>query len=202
MNLIDTAEFSALASFRGDAPADSLLSASSASTSLAPENEASKTNLDVYLDEALKILKSRYAVAELDTKKPARLEPACIMQRIKKGMECTTVKWNDGTYTTVKISCEDHTEHTPYVAFCAALAKKMYGTNSAVHRMVDRHLETHLREKQEELRAQMIADREARMNAEHEKKLLKEAARLRLKEEAKRYNAAHSYNDQDVPEKG
>lgn len=135
---------------------------------------------------------------------PARLEPACIMQRIKKGVECTTVKWNDGTYTTVKISCADASEHTPYMAFCAALAKKMYGTNSAVHRMIDRHLETHLIEEKKKLQEQTLAEREARMNAEHEKKLLKEAARLRLEEEAKRYNAAHSYTDNhcDAPEKG
>ena len=109
---------------------------------------------------------------------------------IKKGGLYTTVKWNDGTYTTVKVSQNDASEKSPYMAFCAALAKKLYGSNAAVHRVVNHHLSTYL-EAQKKLKeeAKFSKELEAKEKA-HERAVLREAKRLRLKEEAKAYNRA------------
>jgi len=114
----------------------------------------------------------------------------------KKGGLYTTVKWNDGTYTTVKASEDDESENSPYMAFCAALAKKLYGSNSAVHRAVDRHMETYIKtEKQKAAAAKRAKERETEQAA-HERALLREAKRLRLKEEAKAYNKAHKIDEE------
>lgn len=119
--------------------------------------------------------------------------PECIMERDKKGAHFTTVKWDDGTYTTVKASQDDEGERSSYMAFCAALTKKLYGSNSAVHRVVNRHTETYLTAEKKKADAAKRAKEAARIQAEHERKLLREAARLRLKDEAKAYNSAHRY---------
>lgn len=47
----------------------------------------------------------------------------------------TIVFWNDGTKTVVK--CATGTEPDMYNAFCAALAKKIYGTNSRLKRIIE-----------------------------------------------------------------
>ena len=47
----------------------------------------------------------------------------------------TSVFWNDGTKTVVK--CATGTEPALYNAFCAALAKKIYGTNSRLKRIIE-----------------------------------------------------------------
>lgn len=53
----------------------------------------------------------------------------------------TTVAWDDGTATTVHLAKGE--ENDPYNAFCAALAKKLYGTNSAVKRIVHAESNAH-----------------------------------------------------------
>lgn len=117
--------------------------------------------------------------------------PEIIIEREKKGCHYTTIKWTDGTYTSVKASEDDAGERSAYMAFCAALAKKLYGSNSAVHRAVDRHMETYIEaEKKKADEAKRAKEREAEQAA-HERALLREAKRLRLKEEAKAYNRAH-----------
>lgn len=122
--------------------------------------------------------------------------PECIMEREKKGGHYTTVKWTDGTYTTVKASEGDNCERSAYMAFCAALAKKLYGSNSSVHRVVDRHMETYIKaEKQKAATDKRAKEREAEQAA-HERALLREAKRLRLKEEAKAYNRAHTMSEE------
>lgn len=117
--------------------------------------------------------------------------PEIIIEREKKGCHYTTIKWTDGTYTSVKASEDDAGERSAYMAFCAALAKKLYGSNSAVHRAVDRHMETYIEaEKKKADEAKRAKECEAEQAA-HERALLREAKRLRLKEEAKAYNRAH-----------
>jgi len=54
---------------------------------------------------------------------------------IFSGPKCI-VLWVDGTKTIV--SCSENDQWDEYAAYCAALAKKIYGTTSAVHRMVDK----------------------------------------------------------------
>lgn len=46
----------------------------------------------------------------------------------------TVVFWKDGTKTIVK--CPEGTPYDEYTAFCAAVAKKFYGTNSAIKRVI------------------------------------------------------------------
>lgn len=46
----------------------------------------------------------------------------------------TTVLWNDGTRTTVKLSDDDI--YDEYSAFCAALAKRIYGSNSKIKKII------------------------------------------------------------------
>lgn len=134
-------------------------------------------------------------------------EPMCIMTKekpdkilpdgtVKPGGIFTTVKWKDGSYTTVKASKDDCYAPSPYMAFCAALAKKLYGSNAAVHRMVNHHTQEYLEaQKAAEAAAKRAKEREAEQAA-HERALLREAKRLRLKAEAKAYNAAHQLADQ------
>ena len=53
-----------------------------------------------------------------------------IPERIIKSGPATIVFWADGTKTVVK--CAEGTEPDDYTAFCAALGKKVYGSNSAL----------------------------------------------------------------------
>lgn len=46
----------------------------------------------------------------------------------------TVVFWKDGTKTIVK--CPEGTPYDEYTAFCVAVAKKFYGTNSAIKRVI------------------------------------------------------------------
>ena len=51
----------------------------------------------------------------------------------------TIVFWNDGTKTVVK--CQEGQTFNPYFGFCAAIAKKLYGSNSILNRIVETYLE-------------------------------------------------------------
>lgn len=66
--------------------------------------------------------------AVVDMPKPIKI--------IRSGI-ATIVFWADGTKTIVKRSAD--TQDDPYAAFCIALAKKVYKSNSAVKRIIDRN---------------------------------------------------------------
>jgi len=51
----------------------------------------------------------------------------------------TIVFWQDGTKTVVK--CQEDQTFNPYFGFCAAIAKKLYGNNSRLNRIVETYLE-------------------------------------------------------------
>ena len=55
--------------------------------------------------------------------------------KIRKDGLVTVVFWQDGTATSVR--CGSGEQYDDYVAFCAALAKKMFLSNSAVKRMLN-----------------------------------------------------------------
>lgn len=57
-------------------------------------------------------------------------------QRIIYNGKATIVFWNDGTKTVVKRA--EGTKDDKYNAFCAALAIKMYGSNSELQKMIKR----------------------------------------------------------------
>lgn len=54
--------------------------------------------------------------------------------KIRKDGSVTVVFWNDGTATSVRCSADD--TYDDYIAFCAALAKRVLGSTSAVKRSI------------------------------------------------------------------
>lgn len=54
--------------------------------------------------------------------------------KIKKDGRVTVVFWKDGTATSVKCSMDE--KYDSYMAFCAALGKKVFGSNSALKRVI------------------------------------------------------------------
>ena len=65
--------------------------------------------------------------------------------RIIYNVKATIVFWKDGTKTVVKLSEGDY--DNPYNAFCAALAKKIFGNNSRVRKIVDKKESARKKEK-------------------------------------------------------
>lgn len=110
--------------------------------------------------------------------------PECIMEREKKGCFYTTVKWTDGTYTTVKASQNDSEDRSPYMAFCAALAKKLYGSNAAVHRTVNKHMEQELLAQKKKLEAEKLAKEKKDQEIRHARAIRRIKKKLLLEKEA------------------
>lgn len=54
---------------------------------------------------------------------------------INEDSKVTVVMWDDGTKTIVK--CSDADQHDSYAAYCAAFAKKCYGTNSQLKKTIE-----------------------------------------------------------------
>lgn len=67
-------------------------------------------------------------------RKLASYENGMDIQRIVFNPPATIVFWKDGTKTVVK--CQKDQEFNPYFGFCAAVAKRIYGNNSRINRMV------------------------------------------------------------------
>lgn len=58
--------------------------------------------------------------------------------RIEMDGDSTTVYWDDGSKTTVTFSSgDDESIKSPYNAFCAAFTKRMFRSNSRIHKMLD-----------------------------------------------------------------
>ncbi len=57
---------------------------------------------------------------------------------------CTIVFWEDNTKTVVRL--EEGKEYDEYAAFTAALAKKVYGNNSKVHKILETKTKLDLKE--------------------------------------------------------
>lgn len=92
----------------------------------------------------------------------------------------TTVHWDDDTSTTVR--CAKGTEFDEYTAFTAALAKRLYGNNSAIRRMIHKKDSREIDRKQKEANLKAQAERE-RVAAKRRKERIKRMAR-KMKEEA------------------
>lgn len=63
------------------------------------------------------------------------LTPTTKVDRIVFNDPATIVFWKDGTKTIVK--CSDNEDFNPYFGFCAAVAKRVFGNNSQVRKMVE-----------------------------------------------------------------
>lgn len=74
---------------------------------------------------------------------PNRLVPK--VKKIIHSGPCTIVFWEDNTKTIVRL--EEGKEYDEYAAFTAALAKKCYGSNSKVHKILEKKTKRDLIEK-------------------------------------------------------
>ena len=61
------------------------------------------------------------------------------------------VFWNDNTKTVVK--CREGETFNPYYGFCAALAKKVYGCNARVNKIVDKNIQKPEKKPEKEVKA-------------------------------------------------
>lgn len=105
--------------------------------------------------------------------------------RIAQYNTATVVHWDDGTYTSVNHSSHFAGEENIYAAFTAALAKKLYGSTSAVHKLVDRNnAEVLDRKAEEEKQARQKAQAEAEQR-NHDRKVRAMAKEMKMKAEAK-----------------
>lgn len=91
--------------------------------------------IEVSIDDiAAFYLKDETKLEEKTMTDKEKFTPKRINFRCKKGNYYTDVLWADGTVTVVKLKeNEDFDEHT---AFCAALAKKVFGSTNAVNTIV------------------------------------------------------------------
>ena len=60
------------------------------------------------------------------------------VDKIIRSGPCTIVFWMDGTKTIVR--CAQDEQDNVYTAFCAALGKEIYGSNSALKREIKRRM--------------------------------------------------------------
>lgn len=58
---------------------------------------------------------------------------------------CTIVFWNDNTKTIVR--CSENDTYDEYAAFCAALAIKIYGSNSKLKKMINKVTKEEIKKK-------------------------------------------------------
>jgi len=99
------------------------------------------------------------------------------VKSIKFDEKFTTVTWQDGTTTRVGCMLED--EYNRYEAFCAALAKKIYKSTSAVKHIVDtkdEQIEIDKQRKEREAQEKAAQIRKARKDRIWIKKRAKEIA--------------------------
>lgn len=157
---------------------------SSAELNLLPYCESSKPNDIGLLPCDSTLMTFGPGIFYLHGHKPPIPTPECIMEREKKGGFYTTVKWNDGTYTTVKVSQNDSEDRSPYMAFCAALAKKLYGSNAAVHRTVNKHMEQELLAQKKKLEDEKLAKEKKEQEIKHARAIQRIQKRLKFQQEA------------------
>lgn len=94
--------------------------------------------------------------------------PVCIKRR----GSATIVEWADGTKTKI-VRSADEEDMGMYVVFCIALAKKLYGNNSALKRVI------HLADEQALITEEL---EQARMSKEaHEERMQKQSHRSKMR---------------------
>lgn len=93
----------------------------------------------------------------------------------------TTVLWNDGTRTTVKLSDDDI--YDEYSAFCAALAKRIYGSNSRIKKIIKTQGRIPLSKEEKKARKKERKERAEMKSASTALKNLNDALRSFFKDE-------------------
>lgn len=93
----------------------------------------------------------------------------------------TTVLWDDGTKTTVKLSDDDI--YDEYSAFCAALAKRIYGSNSKIKKIIQAQGQAPLSKEEKKARKKEGKERAEMDSASIALKNLNDALRSFFKDE-------------------
>jgi len=96
------------------------------------------TDLGKCVHETMAKMNKALEGVKSDMKKSTEMELNCEVNRIIFNPPATIVFWKDGSKTVVK--CHGDQTFNPYYGFCAALAKHIYKSNSAVNRMVDKYV--------------------------------------------------------------
>lgn len=97
----------------------------------------------------------------------------------------TVVKWEDGTVTTVKLSSEDPERYSLYVGYLAALGKKLYGSTSSLHRMVNTHTVGYINAQKAKEKKKRLENAKLQEERAHQRKVKAIAKRMQLEEEAR-----------------
>lgn len=116
-----------------------------------------------------------------------RIRPKCErnpyeVDHIVFGNPVTVVHWADGTRTVVK--CQKSYEWNAYTAFCAALAKKVYGNNTKVCEIVEKKDAEYISSTKHMEKQKKIAETKAAEAKARAKRIKKMAKRMREQEEA------------------
>lgn len=105
---------------------------------------------------------------------------------IKKQEDNTVVvRWTDGTVTPVR--CEEGEKFDMYTAFCAALAKKIYGSTSKVKKLIESHDVDAINAKKESDKMKREEERKRVEQLNHDKKIRRLAKKLLEEEEVRKY---------------
>jgi len=106
--------------------------------------------------------------------------------RLVRNNGATIVYWNDGTKTVVRLCKEDsqNGSDSNYTAFCIALAKKIFGSNSAIHRLVKQIDDENIKAKAAEEAQKELESKRERERINHDRKVRRIAKELRIMDEA------------------
>lgn len=86
-------------------------------------------------DVRIKVSYADYYAIKREQKKAGQIPtPKKII--VNEDSKVTVVMWDDNTKTIVK--CSEADQYDPYAAYCAAFAKKCYGTNSQLKKTIER----------------------------------------------------------------
>lgn len=78
---------------------------------------------------------SRKILEELEVVMPAYRTIPDMIDRVLFNPPATIIFWKDGTKTVVKAD-PDEDPYIPYLGFCAAIVKKIFGTNSSIKKIL------------------------------------------------------------------
>lgn len=115
------------------------------------------------------------------------------VSHISRNKNTTIVHWADGQVTPVTLSPNE--PESIYTAFCAALAKRLYGSTSSVHKIVETMTDEYINAQAEAKKNELKTEQEAREQRNHKRKVHSIAKRMKLENEAKLELAKDGNND-------
>lgn len=113
-------------------------------------------------------------------------EDEIVPVRLVRNNGATIVYWNDGTKTVVRLCKEDKQSGSDsnYTAFCIAVAKKIFGSNSAIHRLVKQIDDENIKAKAAAEAQKELERKRERERINHDRKVRRIAKELKIMDEA------------------